>query len=70
MTKVFPIILLIDVLLGMASSGDPRQKYTDRLAGVTVLETKHMYNMPPQPSAPYESYEKMDVEPGKNEPDQ
>jgi len=38
-SKIFWALLLIDWILGLATEGDPRQKFTDRLAGVTVTRT-------------------------------
>src|SRR3989337_2343892 len=35
-SKIIWVLLLIDWILGLATEGDPRQKFTDRLAGVTV----------------------------------
>src|SRR5437867_9944095 len=34
--KIFPLILLIDVLVGAAQQGDPRQRLFDRIARTTV----------------------------------
>ena len=41
-SKVFPVLALIDVIIGLATTGDPRQKYTDRLAYTTVIEKQHL----------------------------
>ncbi len=38
-SKIFPILLLLDWLVGMLTPGDPRQKYTDRMIGCTVART-------------------------------
>jgi uncharacterized RDD family membrane protein YckC len=38
-SKIHWILLLIDILIGMATVGDPRQKYSDRFAGTTVTST-------------------------------
>lgn len=35
-TKVFPPIFLLDLLVGAATQGDPRQRYFDRVARTTV----------------------------------
>lgn len=35
-SKIFGIIFLLDLLLGAATQGDPRQRYFDRLARTTV----------------------------------
>jgi len=37
LSKIFWLLLIIDVFLGLATPGDPRQKYTDRIAGTTVV---------------------------------
>lgn len=36
-SKIYWILLLLDVLGGLATKGDPRQKYTDRIAGTLVI---------------------------------
>jgi len=38
-SKIYWVLWLIDVLLGMATVGDPHQKYSDRYAGTTVTST-------------------------------
>lgn len=35
-SKIYWILLLLDVIGGLATSGDPRQKYSDRIAGTVV----------------------------------
>ena len=35
-SKIYWIIVLLDVIIGLATPGDPNQKMTDRLAGTTV----------------------------------
>ncbi|MDG6220099.1 MAG: RDD family protein [Candidatus Thermoplasmatota archaeon] len=42
LSKIFPLLLLIDSLIGLASPGDPRQRYTDRVAGTGVVEAAHI----------------------------
>jgi uncharacterized RDD family membrane protein YckC len=37
-SKIHPLFLLLDWLIGIATPGDRRQKYTDRIAGVTVVQ--------------------------------
>lgn len=40
-SKIYWLFLLLDWLIAVASPGsDPRQKYTDRIAGTTVVSTK------------------------------
>jgi uncharacterized RDD family membrane protein YckC len=38
-SKIYWILVLVDVLIGLASSGSPRQKVTDRVAGTIVVST-------------------------------
>ena len=38
-SKIYWILLLIDILIGMAVVGDPHQKYSDRWVGTTVVST-------------------------------
>jgi uncharacterized RDD family membrane protein YckC len=38
-SKIYWILVLVDTLIGLASSGDPRQKVTDRVAGTIVVST-------------------------------
>ena len=35
-SKIFWLFLILDVIIGFATTGDPRQKYTDRIAQTTV----------------------------------
>lgn len=36
-SKIYWIIVLLDVIIGLATPGDPNQKLTDRWAGTTVV---------------------------------
>jgi uncharacterized RDD family membrane protein YckC len=38
-SKINGLLWLIDTLIGMATVGDPHQKYSDRFAGTTVVST-------------------------------
>ena len=38
-SKIHPLLLLIDTLVGMATAGDPHQKVSDRFAGTAVVST-------------------------------
>jgi len=38
-SKIHELFWLIDTLIGMATVGDPHQKYSDRFAGTTVVST-------------------------------
>jgi uncharacterized RDD family membrane protein YckC len=55
-SKIFWLILLIDWIIGVATSGpDPHQKYTDRIAGTTVVSVKQAFSSvtaPPPPPPP------------------
>jgi uncharacterized RDD family membrane protein YckC len=54
-SKIFALFVLLDWLGGVFSSGsDKRQKYTDRMAGTTVVQTSQavIAMSPPPPSQP------------------
>ncbi len=57
-SKIYPLFWLLDVIIGMATPGDPHQKYTDRIAGTTVAPTTTggmilpTNPSPPSPHAP------------------
>jgi uncharacterized RDD family membrane protein YckC len=59
-SKIFGLFLLLDWILGIVTSGpDQRQKYTDRIAGTTVVSVKQVFSFvatppppPPPPPAP------------------
>ena len=56
-SKIFWLLLLIDWILGVATPGrDQRQKYTDRIAGTTVVSIKPAFSsiaaQPPPPPPP------------------
>src|SRR5574340_46635 len=61
-SKIFWLFILLDTLLGAATSGDPRQRYTDRVAHTTVTRVdqqaymeeqfRMMQHAPPHPAAP------------------
>jgi len=61
-TKIHFLLLLLDWIVGLATEGDPRQKFTDRFAGTTVVRTdqhayleeqfRQMATPPPHPQAP------------------
>lgn len=38
-SKIYWVLVLIDTLIGLATSGDPHQKVTDRIAGTIVVPT-------------------------------
>ena len=54
-SKIYWILLLIDILIGMAVGGDPHQKYSDRWVGTTVVSTINrglLLPTPPSSSEP------------------
>ena len=56
-SKVYWLFLLLDWILAIATAGhDQRQKYTDRIAGTTVVSVKQAFSSvstpPPPPPAP------------------
>lgn len=52
-SKIFPLILLLDWLVGIATPGDRRQKYSDRMAGVLVVQVSQSFaSISPPPSSP------------------
>lgn len=38
-SKIYSLLWLVDTLIGMATVGDPHQKYSDRFVGTTVAST-------------------------------
>ncbi len=52
-SKIYGLFLLLDWLIAIASPGtDPRQKYTDRMAGTTVISVKQAFASAGQPPPP------------------
>jgi uncharacterized RDD family membrane protein YckC len=49
-SKIHPLFLLLDWLIGIATAGDRRQKYTDRIAGTVVIQSSIVITMTPQPA--------------------
>ncbi len=49
-SKIYWILVLIDVIIGLATLGDPHQKVSDRFAGTTVVSTTAPSAPPPPPS--------------------
>jgi uncharacterized RDD family membrane protein YckC len=47
-SKIYWILVLLDVIIGLATPGDPRQKISDRMADTTVTSTSARLS----PSAP------------------
>lgn len=62
LTKLHPVLLFLDGLLGFFTSGDPRQRYADRFARTTVTRVdpqayleeqfRAMQHQPPHPTPP------------------
>ena len=47
-SKIYWILVLLDVIIGLATPGDPHQKVTDRVVGTTVVSTtSHQAQSPP-----------------------
>jgi uncharacterized RDD family membrane protein YckC len=52
-SKLFWLFLFLDWLVAIVTPGpDPRQKYTDRIAGTTVVSTKQGFGGQPPPPPP------------------
>jgi uncharacterized RDD family membrane protein YckC len=52
-SKIFWVIFLIDILIGIATPGpDPRQRYFDRIAGTTVISVRQTFAPAPPPPPP------------------
>jgi uncharacterized RDD family membrane protein YckC len=47
-SKIYPLFLFLDWIIGLATPGaDRRQKYSDRMAGTTVVATKQPFASAP-----------------------
>lgn len=52
-SKIYWLLLLLDWIIGIATPGpDRRQKYTDRMAGTTVVQVKQVFAAATQPPPP------------------
>ncbi len=51
-SKVQPVILLIDWLFGMVTEGEPRQRYLDRIAKTMVMHKSEIKRMGAHPAPP------------------
>jgi uncharacterized RDD family membrane protein YckC len=51
-SKIYPLFLLIDWIIGIVTPGDKRQKISDRYAGTIVVQTKQPYGSVPPPPPP------------------
>jgi uncharacterized RDD family membrane protein YckC len=51
-SKIFWPFLLLDWLIGIVTPGDKRQKYSDRIAGTVVVQTKQPFGTAPPPPPP------------------
>ena len=77
-SKIYWLFLLLDWLVGLATEGDPRQKFMDRFAGTTVVRTdpqaymeeqfRQMGTPPPHPVAPAPGYAPPQQWPGQQAP--
>jgi uncharacterized RDD family membrane protein YckC len=51
-SKIYPLLLLLDWLLGILTPGNKMQKYTDRMAGTMVVQSKQPFGSVPPPPPP------------------
>jgi uncharacterized RDD family membrane protein YckC len=53
-SKIFPLFLFLDWLIAVVTAGtDRRQKYSDRIAGTTVVQVSQPFqSMAPSPTPP------------------
>jgi uncharacterized RDD family membrane protein YckC len=51
-SKIYPLLLFLDWLVGIVTPGDKRQKYMDRIAGTIVVQTGQAFTSPPPPPPP------------------
>jgi uncharacterized RDD family membrane protein YckC len=52
-SKIFWVFLLLDWIIGIATPGDKHQKYTDRIAGTTVVQKGQAFaSIAPPPPPP------------------
>lgn len=51
-SKIFWLFLLLDWIVGIATPGDKRQKYMDRVAGAIVVQTRQPFVSTPPPPPP------------------
>ena len=51
-SKIFWVFLLLDWLIGIATPGDRRQKYSDRMAGTVVVQLNQPFASVTPPPAP------------------
>jgi uncharacterized RDD family membrane protein YckC len=52
MSKIYWLLLFLDWLLGVFTPGNKRQKYTDRMAGTSVVQTSQPFAAAPPPPPP------------------
>ncbi|UCH32020.1 MAG: RDD family protein [Candidatus Bathyarchaeota archaeon] len=50
-SKIYWILVLVDVIVGLATPGDPHQKISDRMAGTTIAPLTTPTSPPRSPSA-------------------
>ena len=52
-SKIHPLLLLLDWLIGIVTPGDKRQKYSDRMAGTVVVQASQAFaSITPPPQTP------------------
>jgi len=51
-SKIIPPLVVLDWLIGVATPGDRRQKYSDRIAGTVVVQTNQPFASVAPPQTP------------------
>jgi uncharacterized RDD family membrane protein YckC len=51
-SKIYPLFLFLDWLIGVVTAGDKRQKFTDRYAGTIVIQARQAFQSVPPPPPP------------------
>jgi uncharacterized RDD family membrane protein YckC len=51
-SKIYGLFLFLDWLIGVVTTGDKRQKYTDRIAGTIVIQARQAFQSTPPPPPP------------------
>ena len=51
-SKIYPLLLFLDWLIGIVTPGDKRQKFSDRYAGTIVVQSKQPFATAPPPPPP------------------
>jgi uncharacterized RDD family membrane protein YckC len=51
-SKIYGLFLFLDWLIGVVTTGDKRQKFTDRYAGTIVVQARQAFQSTPPPPPP------------------